>query len=439
MSEMTKKVEEQLAIIANTAEETQHTVKELKGTIGDYDKDKLDRIAKDAADAIEKLGEMKAAEKFAEMEEQIKEQQTEIKTLSGVLARGGSAEDTENVQEKRNFLNYLRKGVEPTSEEYESHVQDFARKTLPFADDRQLERFTKELVAGSGPDGGYSLMSDRSNVMIERIFETSPLRGMANMETTTSDVFEYILDDDEADAGWVGEVDARPNTDTPTIGVVKIPLHEVYAQPRITQKLLDDAGFDIEGWLQRKAANRIGRRENEAFVNGSGSQRPQGFLSYDNYSNADLDYERGRVQRITSSTSGSFTANDLINLKNTLFEEYQANSMFAMDRETFTPIMQFTGSDGQYLLNPQIIMQGAEKMLLGSQVMFLNDMPEVAANSLSICIADWSEFYTIVDRFDIRVLRDPYTQKPYVRYYTTKRTGGAVTNYQAGKILQIAA
>jgi HK97 family phage major capsid protein len=257
--------------------------------------------------------------------------------------------------------------------------------------------------------------------------------------STTSDVMEILLDDDEADCGWVGEVDDRDDTDSPQIGLIKIPIHEMYAQPKATQKMLDDAGLDLEGWLSRKVEMRLGRKENTAFVVGDGSQKPKGFLSYDAWSSAGV-YQRNAVEQIITDAASTIAGDDLIELQNSLIEDYQAGATWGMKRATWFLIATLkTSTGGDYLLNPRVIAEGAEKILLGNGVTFMNDMPVKADNALPIVYADFKEFYTVVDRFGIRILRDPYTAKPYVRFYTTKRVGGAVTNYEAGKILKVLA
>lgn len=465
MSEKTQKqMLEDACKAVSAIQETVDAVEAKKLDKDAVDVEKINKAAKDACDALEGLQKTASKEAFdelqADLESKAKEAAEKAEALEGELKKaderfadleqevakikgaGGGEDDDVDVEAKAAVYGYLRKGTEIDDEVLERMANRHARKTLAAANESQIERQVKDLVAGSGPDGGYFLQADRSNAMIQRIFETSPLRGLANVVTTTSDVWEIVLDDDEGDVDWVGEVDARNDTATPQISLVKIPVHELAAQPKATQKMLDDAGFDIEAWLAGKTARRIGRAENLAFVSGDGSQRPKGFLSYPNWTSAGV-YQRNAVERVQATGGGgggNFGADDLIGLKHTLFEDYQPGATWGMSRQTFTSVMQLKDSEGQYLLRPDILMAGAEKMLLGSGVVFLNDMPDSGtASGLGIVIADWSEFYAIVDRLDIRVLRDPYTAKPYVRFYTTKRVGGAVTNFEAGKILTFTA
>lgn len=473
-----KAIEDKITSAANAIEAVQqrldglsNNVDEAKSKADQIDTDMIKKASEAANTALQTMQELKAADKFAEISKTLEDNEKRFKDLEATVVRKGGGSDElkaalhgvntdskfgkfvidrmggPDPEARQAMAKYLRKGDDrrgvnlPSEEVVERICKSYAEKHLFGADDREMDMLVKDLVAGSGSEGGYFLTTDRSNRMIMRIFETSPIRSVASIETTTSDVMEFVLDDDEGTVGWVGEVQSRDNTETPDIGVLKIPVHEIFAQPRATQRMLDDAGFDIEGWLAAKTSRLISRTENLAFVNGSGSLMPRGFLQYPDWTTDTTVYQRNAVQRFAATQStaatGSFGADDVIFLKNQLLEEYQANSAFGMSRQTFTTVMQLKNAEGTYLLNPAIVATGADKTLLGSEVVFMNDMPdENGSGGVAVmCVADWQEFYTIVDRFDIRILRDPYTQKPYIRFYTTKRVGGAVTNFDAGKIL----
>lgn len=359
-----------------------------------------------------------------------------------VIARGGGHDKTDARQEleyKKAMSDYIKRGKPINVELVQKLCKGQAElETLGIGDPESVEFRTKDLIAASGPDGGYFVVPDRSTSISTRIFETSPLRPLCNIVTTNSDVWELPLDDDEYDSGWVGEVEARPKTNTSEIGLIKIPVHEQYSNPRISQKMIDDAGFDIEAWNNNKVARKFSRNQNQSFVIGNSSKRPKGFLTYPAWASAGV-YERNKVEQIIATgTAGTLDeADDLISLQNSLYEEYQAGASFGMHRTSFSSIMQLKDSNGAYLLDPRIIKTGSEKILLGKNVVFMADMPVVAANNLSVVYADWMEFYTIVDRLGLRITRDPYTDKPFVRLYTIGRVGGAVTNFEAGKILKI--
>lgn len=303
----------------------------------------------------------------------------------------------------------------------------------------EIELMTKALVAGSNPEGGFLIPNAPMQMIETKIFETSPIRSLSNIVTTGTDSFDFILDDQEADSGWVGEVAGRPDTDTPGVGEIKIPIHEIYAQPKVTQKMLDDVGFDLEGWLANKVSSRFMRQENTAFVTGDGAMKPKGFLDYTASVDANV-YQRGTVGQFTATgTAGSLDqSDDLKSLRGLVKEEYQNNATWGMKRATWTEVTKLADSQGRYLFDIISNLRDGDIMqLLGRPVVLMNDMPDVTANALAVVYGDFREFYTIVDRLGIRVLRDPYTDKPYIKFYTTKRVGGAVTNYEAAKLLKI--
>lgn len=430
-----KTIVSKLNEIGDQVKHVQETNDRLQKKYDGLDFTNVKENAEKAASALEEVQEMKQKLNAIDYKDR-------LDAIELAIARNGGddAQQKEFQQKyKKHMLDYMRKGRAMPDEVVEVLCKTQAETELLGAGDPdRVEFLKKDLVAGSGPDGGYFILPDRSTSITTRIFETSPIRSVANIVTTTSDTWELPLDDDEFSSGWVGEVEARPTTTTAQIGLIKIPVHEAYAKPRATQRMLDDAGFDIESWVNTKVARKIGRQENTSFVTGDGSKKPQGFLTYAAWASAGV-YERNKVEQITATgTAGSLDEpDDLVSLQNSLLEDFQAGAAFGMNRSTFTAIMQLKDTTGQYLLNPRILKEGSDKLLLGKNVIFMSDMPAVAANALAVVYADWMEFYTIVDRLGYRMLRDPYTEKPYVLFYTTKRVGGAVTNYQAGKILKI--
>jgi len=432
----TKDVMEKLDEIGKAIKTAQDTADKAVGELDGLDLKKINEATEAATKGL--LDIQEAEQKRTAEEAEVKER---IKELEAIVAKSGGRgkpDDFEAKEYRDAVTAYMRKGMEIDADVVERVCRIHAEKTLIGVDESKMESYTKDLVAGVGPDGGYYITTDRSSKISTRIFETSPLRGVASVQTTTSDMFEMVLDDDEASAGWVGETQSRADTDTPQIGLIKIPIHELFAQPRATQKMIDDAGFDIESWLTSKVSNRLGRLENTSFVVGDGSKKPKGFLSYPAWAVA-ATYERDAIEQISSGNAALLTADGLIALQNALIQEYDMNANWGMKRATFGAIMILKDVQGRYLLNPRVLAEGADKILLGKPVVLMDDMPTVAADALSVVYADFNEFYTIVDRFGIRVLRDPYTSKPYVKFYTTKRTGGAVTNFEAGKIQKVEA
>ena len=297
----------------------------------------------------------------------------------------------------------------------------------------------KALSVGSDPDGGYLVTPDTSGRIIQLIQETSPMRQVANIVTVGTDRLEGTRDLDEATTGWVGETDARTETATPQIGQYTIPVHEQYAEPRATQKLLDDAQFNVEEWLATKIANKLSRMENSAFVNGDGVNKPTGFLTYPVGVPSSTNF--GVIEQTSTGAAGAFAATNpgdaIINMVYSLKARYRENAVFMMKRSTLAEVRKLKDGNGNYLWTPDFqTKQGGT--LLGFDVVEAEDMPAIAADSLSIAFGDFNAGYQIVDRQGIHILRDNLTTKPFVKFYTTKRVGGDVVNFEAIKLLKFA-
>lgn len=436
-------------------ESTEKQLKDLDG----LDKEQLGKIEKEIADVCakvsqEQLDRKEAEKKTAEAEKavekmlkQIEEGDKRFEKLELALAAGVG---TKNAIVPYNKFDdalgeYFRKGDlngqigELTSQELiEGAGEAIIKASIKTTNPQIIDMFRKDLVVGVNPAGGYFVTPQFGGVIEGRVFETSPMRPLASVVTTTSDTFSYILDDDEADSGWVGEVNTRGDTDSAQVGEILIPIHEIFAQPKASQKMLDDAGFDIAGWHQRKVADRFMREENKAFVAGDGSKRPKGFNTYPDAANSD-DYERGKIGTVITSNAGVLDEpNDLKDLQNALKQVYQTNATWGMKRLAWAEITKLKDVDGRYMFELLSNLRDGDVLtLLGRPVVLMDDMPAVATGANSVVYSDFSRSYTIVDRMGIRVLRDPFTAKPFVKFYTTKRVGGDVTNFDAIKRLQI--
>jgi len=314
---------------------------------------------------------------------------------------------------------------------YKSAFDTFLRKgdELMGVDER------KALSVGTDPDGGYVVHPDMSGRIVQKVLETSPMRAYAAIQVIGTDALEGVFDLNEASSGWVGETDSRAETNTPQIGKWRIPVHEIYAKPKATQKLLDDASINMEAWLAGKVADKFARTEAAAFVNGSGVNQPRGFLTY-----PDGTTLPGTIERVKTGASGAFAAapnggDVLVNALYSLKAAYRANATWFMNRATFKLVRKLKDSDGAYLWQPGITL-GQPASILGYAAASFEDMPDPASGSLSIAVGDMREAYQIVDRIGIRTLRDPYSAKPYVEFYTTKRVGGDVLNFEALKLVE---
>jgi HK97 family phage major capsid protein len=293
----------------------------------------------------------------------------------------------------------------------------------------------KALSVGNDPSGGYVVYPDMSGQIVTKVDETSPMRAFASIQVISTDALEGLFDLERAAAVWVGETQARAQTATPNLGKWRIPVHELSAMPAATQKLLDDAALDMEGWLAGKVAAEFALAENAAFVNGNGVDKPRGFLTY-----AAGTTLPGTIERFNTGVNGGFAAapnggDVLIDALYGLKAPYRANATWFMNRATTKTVRKLKDSDGAYLWSPGIAA-GQPATLLGYPVAAFEDMPDPAEDSLSIAVGDMRAAYQIVDRAGIRVLRDPYTAKPFILFYTTKRTGGDVVNFEALKLIE---
>lgn len=296
----------------------------------------------------------------------------------------------------------------------------------------------KAMSTDVNPDGGYLVRPELSSMIIDRVFETSPLRGLANVERTGAKSIDILIDDQEAAARWVGEGASGGQTATPQLAQKSLVAHKIEADPRITTEMIEDSYLNIEAWLSGKVADKFARTQNSAFVNGTGVGQPRGFLTYAAQAVSGT-YERNAINRVNMGAAAALAADGLIEVQNALKEEYQGSAVWGMKRATFGAALQLKGADN-YFFSPVLLRDGQASMqLLGKSVVFMDDMPGVAANALSIVYADWSRFYTILDRVGLQVLRDPYTNKGFVTYYTTQRVGGDVTSFDAAVIGVVAA
>jgi HK97 family phage major capsid protein len=242
-------------------------------------------------------------------------------------------------------------------------------------------------------------------------------------------------------SGWAAETDARPGTASPVFAEIAPPMGELYANPSASQAMLDDALFDVEGWLAGEIAAEFAKAEGAAFVNGSGVNRPRGFLQSPTSNAGDATRAFGTLQYLASGAAGDFGSGAperLIDLVQSLRAPYRQGATWVMNASTMARIRKFKTSDGQFLWQPSLV-SGQPATLLGYPVVEAEDMPDIAANSLSIAFGNFRAGYLIAERQETNVLRDPYSNKPFVTFYATKRVGGCVSNSEAIKLMKFAA
>ncbi|MBG0800826.1 phage major capsid protein [Methylocystis sp. H4A] len=298
----------------------------------------------------------------------------------------------------------------------------------------------KALSRGSGPDGGYLVPLPTEREVLRRLAKFSPIRAISSVREISGASLRRAFSTTGPAAGWVAEADPRPQTNNQQLADMTFPAMELYAMPAATQALLDDAVVDIEQWIAEEVQAAFAEQEGAAFVSGDGVNKPKGFLSYATV--ADASWTWGNVGYVATGAAGAFAASDpsdaLVNLVYALRAGFRQNGKFVMGRRAQSLVRQFKTTTGDYIWAPPATAD-AGASLMNFPVVEGEDMPDPAANSLSIAFGDFERGYVVVDRVGIRVLRDPYSAKPYVLFYTTKRVGGGVQNFEAIKLLKFAA
>ncbi|WP_051228390.1 phage major capsid protein [Pleomorphomonas oryzae] len=402
--------------------------------------EKLSKIEKDLDAAVEAKSKIEAA---------LTAERKEREDLELRLSRKGSASDDKSAIELKQLNTVLaaeaaKKGVSfaplnaAEGDAYRKGFSTYLRKgeKVIGADE------SKAMSVGGDPDGGYFVTPDVGGRIVTKVFESSPIRQIADVMSIGSDKLEGMEDRDEADAGWVAEKGTRADTGTPQVGKWSIEAFEMYAQPKATQKLLDDASVDIESWLAGKLADKFARTEASAFVVGNGAGKPTGFTAYATAADSGSGVDWGKIGYVVSGKNGDFAdanpADKLFDLVGLLRDQYLGNARFVTRRAVITKIRKFKDGQGQYLWAPGLAA-GQPEQILSYPVTRAEDMPALATGSFSLSFGDFRQGYQIVDRLGVRTLRDPYTAKPYVVFYSIKRVGGGVIDFDAIKHLKFAA
>lgn len=433
---------------------------ELKTAIGGLNKafedfkkkndERLKEIEKrGAADAVTEQAvknlEAEIQKKQDEVSKAQDEQKKRIDLLETALKRPGGDNGKQAEAEAKMAQDFSRmRGREVSVDEtkaYRNALSNYLRKNNSGGPVEEI----KALSVGSDPDGGYAVTPDMGGQIVKLIRETSPMRQICNVVTIGTDRLKGKFDLADVTSGWVGETQSRAETTSPTLGEWEIPVRELYAEPRATQQILDDAMFNIEEWLAMKVADQMARKENTAFVSGDGILQPKGFLTESKSTSAPSASAFNALEYLATGTQASYgsTTNGgdkLTELVYKLKSPLRQGASFLMSRTTLAITRKLKDGQGNYLWQPDFSSQNTG-LLLGFPVIEAADMPEITASTdtYSVAFGNFKEGYTIVDRAGIRVLRDSFTAKPYVKFYTTKRVGGAVTNFEAIKLLKFAA
>lgn len=383
-------------------------VDDLKGKSADFiDADRQEKMKAELAAKLD--AEQKAREEL----------QTRLDGIETAVNRpdGASTKSERDETYAKAFNDYMRKGAE--------------------AD--ELKAMSTQVNA----DGGYMVEAQMEAGIRARLRRTSPVRAVANVVSLEGNSYDILVERGDAGAEWAGERASRNETDTPTINRISIALHELSALPKISQRMLDNATFDVEGWLTGYVADKFARTEATAFVSGDGVNKPKGFLSYGKSTAADDSRAVETLQYRITGAAGAFAASNpadvLVRTFYDLQGEYQANASWMMKSTTAAECAVLKDGDGAYLVRGMFNADGVFVRTIQGRPMYMaEDMPAIADNAYAIAVGDFNAGYTIVDGKSVTVLRDPYSAKPHVLFYTTARVGGGLVEADAIKLIQFA-
>jgi HK97 family phage major capsid protein len=381
-----------------------------------------------------KLEEMKKAGATADFEAKLRA------IAEGMSEHKKKLEDIE-AKAKRPNLGADGKPVDEVQEEHKKAFGGYIRKGVDF--DRGIEQ--KALSIGSGADGGYAVPKVIDGMIDDLAVNISPIRSIAQVQQISTSDFHKLINTRGTSSGWVGETAARTATNTPQLVDVAPPMGELYANPQATQQMLDDVFFNAEQWLAGEIATEFARAEGAAHVAGTGVNQPKGFTSYSTAATGDATRAFGTLEHVATGVSGAFktltsTVNpvdDLFTLVSKMKALYRPGCRWVTNKAVLFTIMAFKDYQGRYVFSPTTA-PGTTDTILGYPVTEAEDMPTLAANSLSLAFGNFKLGYLIVDRIGTRVIRDPFSNKPNIGFYTTKRSGGSVLNSEAIKFLKFA-
>lgn len=392
--------------------DVEEVAKELKGSFDDFkeknDKEILAIKAEKSklSDAVDKINE-----KLSELDGLKGELEAELKAAK----RPGAPASGEVDAHKTAYLQFIRKGSE----------------------DGLAELQQKAVQIGVDADGGYAAPEELDKTVLELLRDENPMREECGSIIISASGYKKLVNLGGASSGWVGETDNRPETTTPKLAEIIATMGEIYAKPKSTQTALDDMFFNVEAWIAEEVAREFGEQEANAFLLGNGVKKPKGILAHDLSEDDDKTRPFGTIQNFNSGVAGNFDADDLLDLIYGLKKGYRRGAKFMMNNLTLLKVRKFKDSEGNYLWQPGLQLDQPSS-LLGYAIAENEDMADVAVDKIPVMFGNFKRGYAIVDRMGTRTLRDPYSAKPYIEFYTTKRVGGMLLDSNAIKTLTTA-
>lgn len=400
------------------------TIQKLGETFEQFKSTNDQRLAE-----IEKRGHAlpETVEKLAKIEKDLAEIDEVRNRLDDIESRaqraggfgGGQSEsDIAAAEHKQGFENFFRKGKD-------EGLSDLERKALNIT---------------TPTEGGHAVPEQLDRDIHDLIVEISPFRQVASVVQVGTSDYKKLVNTRGAASGWVGETAARPETASPNLQEIAPPVGEIYANLFATQHMLDDAFFDVEAFIRDNLAIEFAQKEGAAFINGDGVNKPKGFLTETITNEDDGVRAFGSLQYVATGVSGGFAAapdggDVLIDVVHKTKRMHRMLGVWLMNKTTMGEVRKLKDTDGAYLWRPGL-ERGMASTLIGHAVEEMEDMPDVAADSYSIAFGNFKAGYKVVDRMGTRMLRDPYTNKPYVTFYTTKRVGGKTIDSEAIKLVK---
>jgi len=434
-----KEVQEEIKKIgAHSKENYEQLRKNFEELKASTDPEKLDKLASDIVTRQEAI-DKKVNERMDSLEvmmqkipysasEKTDQLFQEAKSFYVAVASGRSKEKGLKLQ----ALKEVEKNI--NVEEFIGYKSVFEKYIRNNGDERSLSPSEYKLLqVGIDTDGGYTVTPFMASRITQRLYEMDPIRQLASIQPITTESYEELVDWGDAGAEWESETVASTDTTTPQLNKKKITTHSLGTRPKVTQQLLEDSSINIESWLSDKIANRFARTEGSTFITGNGVGKPRGILTYGTGTTF------GTVEQVNMGHASQLTADGFISIKYSLKEFFIERGTWLMNRTTLMAAMKLKDGNGDYLWKPGLLANDPSSSLLGLPVRMSTTMPAVTNNSLSVALADWARAYMIIDRIGITVLRDPYTAKPNIEFYTRKRVGADIVDFDAIKIGKIAA
>lgn len=370
--------------------------------------------------------------------------EAKLKAIHDDMASHKKALEDIEAKSRRPQMGADGKPRDEMAEKGRTAFRDYVRKGVAYEQgDYWPAEEAKSLSVTSGPDGGFAVPKVIDGMIDALAVNVSPVRSVADVRQTATQDYHILINTRGTTSGWVGEQQARTATNTPQLADITVPFGELYANPQATQQMLDDVFFNAEQWLAENVATEFARAEGAAHISGTGVNQPKGFLSGLTAATADATRAFGTIEHVATGASGAFKtltstvnpADDLFTLVSKMKAAYRNGCSWMTNKAVLFEIMGFKDYQGRYVFSP-MTAPGTQDTILGYPIVEAEDIPTKAASSLSLVFANFKLGYVVVDRIGTRVIRDPFTNKPYVGFYTTKRSGGTIKNSEAIKVLK---